>query len=96
MNFILGLPHTSREKDAIMVMVDHFSNLAHFISSHKTDNANNVVELYYKDIVRLHGISMSIVSNRDLMFLIYFWKTLWELVGTKLLFSTSHHPYTNW
>ncbi|XP_074303002.1 uncharacterized protein LOC141637417 [Silene latifolia] len=61
----------------------------------ETDDATKVADLYYREIVRLHGIPLTIVSDRDVKFLSYFWKTLWRLMGTKLLFSTSHHPQTD-
>ncbi|KAI3515986.1 hypothetical protein L1887_14893 [Cichorium endivia] len=95
MYFIVALPRTQRGKDAIMVVVDRFSKMAHVVGCHKTEDANNVDDLYYKEIVHLHGIPKTIVFDRDSKFLSYFWNTLWRKVGTKLLFSTSHHPQTD-
>ena len=95
MDFVFGLPHTAKKHYSIFVVVERFSKMTHFIPCTKTIDIFKVVKLYFDEIVKLYGLPQTIVSDRDVRFISYFWKTLWPMVGTKLKFSTSYHHQTD-
>jgi hypothetical protein len=63
--------------------------MKHFISCHKTNDATNIVNLFFREILGLNGVPKSIVSNLDVKFLSYFWKVLWEKLRILLLFFST-------
>ena len=73
MDFVVGLPLTGRKHDSVWVMVDRLTKSAHFLPVRTDYSLDKLVELYIKEIVRLHGIPVSIISDRDPRFTLRFW-----------------------
>ena len=95
MDFITGLPMTMRQHDSIMVVVDKLTKASHFISVKSTYKTDSIAKIFMKDIFRLHGLPMAIISDRDTNFTSNFQKILFAYLGTKLNFSTAYDPHTN-
>ncbi|KAA3466856.1 DNA/RNA polymerases superfamily protein [Gossypium australe] len=87
MDFVFGLPLTLTKKDFVWVIVDKLTNSAHFISK--------LARLYMSEIVRLHGVLISIILDSDPRYTSQFWNKLHEALDTRLDFSTVFHPQTD-
>ena len=95
MDFVTGLPRTRRQHDAIWVIVDRLTKSTHFLPVINDDLLDKLDQLYVEEIVRLHGVPISIVSDRDPRFTSRFWSSLQDAMGTRLRFSTTFHPQTD-
>jgi hypothetical protein len=95
MDFIVGLPNTSRHHDSIWVIVDRLTKVAHFLPVHTTYKAQKYAELYIDRILCLHGLPWTIVSDRGAQFVARFWEQLQESFGTKLIRSSTYNPHTD-
>jgi hypothetical protein len=94
MDFTEGLP-TSSGYTIIMVVVDRFTKYAHFLPLKHSYSAQSVASLFLDNVVKLHGVPKSIVSDRDKTFTTAFWKALFGMLDVKLQTSSAYHPQTD-
>jgi hypothetical protein len=96
MDFVTALPPAGKDNfDAVLVIVDHFSRRSRFLPCHKDNTAMEVALLFWNGIVSDVGCPQIIISDRDPKFTSEFWKNLFNILGTKLAFSTAYHPQTD-
>ena len=95
MDFIGPLPPTARKFNAITVFVDKLTKQAHFVPSTTTATAVDVARQFFDNIFKLHGLPITIVSDRDTRFTSRFWQELHTLLDVKLALSTAYHPQTD-
>ena len=94
LDLITKLPK-SNNYTAILVIVDRFSKMAHFIPTHHDSDTPALAQQVFDNIIRLHGFLHSIVSDRDTCFLSIFWTELFDLTQTTLRFLTANHPQSD-
>nr|GEW89382.1 reverse transcriptase domain-containing protein [Tanacetum cinerariifolium] len=95
MDFVTKLPRTSSGHDTIWVIVDRLTKSAHFLPMHEDYKIDRLARLYLNEIVSRHGVSISIISDRDSRFTSRFWQSMQEALGTRLDMSTTYHPQTD-
>jgi hypothetical protein len=93
MDFMVSLP-PSKEFDAIMVVVDQISKMAHFIPTKENATTQEMGRLFFMHVFKHHGHPKDIMSNRDPKFISKIWQTLWKRMGSKFKMSTSFRPQT--
>ena len=93
-DFVTDLPKSSGNSDSILVVVDKATRRVHMAPCNKAINATDTAWLLWNIVVKLHGVSRVIYSDRGSQFTAQSWRELWRLTGTKLDYSTAYHPQT--
>jgi hypothetical protein len=89
MDFIVGLPRTTKGYDSIWVIVDRLTKIAHFLLVRTNQPVAVYAQLYIAHILSLHGVPKTIVLDRGPQFVAKFWEALHKSLGTKLLHSSA-------
>jgi hypothetical protein len=94
MDFVEGFPKVGG-KSVILTIVDRLSKMAHFLTLGHPYSTLTVANVFFDQIVRLHGLPMSIISDRDPVFTNNVWRELFRLSGTQLRMSSAFRLQTD-
>jgi len=94
-DFIVDLPRSKNKNNSILVVIDRLTKMAHFLPTTTNITSKETAQLFFNNIVRLHGYPKSIISDRDSKFTASFWQELAKLTGTQLKMSTAWHAQTD-
>ncbi|WMV41269.1 hypothetical protein MTR67_034654 [Solanum verrucosum] len=95
MDFIVCLPRIQRQHDSIWIIVDRMMKLAHFLPVKVSYSEKDYDKLYLREIVKFHGVPLSIISDRGTQFTSQFWKSFPKGLGTKVKLRMAFHPQTD-
>jgi len=95
LEFTTGLPTTRKGNDSIWVIIDRLTKSAHFIPLKTRYRPPEYADIYMAEIVKLHGIPKTIISDRGPQFTAHFWDRMHKSLGTSLIRSTVYHPQTS-
>ena len=95
LDWITGLPKSPDGSDAILVMIDSLTGMLHLAACKKEDDSRKTAEHFIHNVIRLHGLPQTVISDRDIRLRAHFWRALNQRLGVNLRFTTAHHPQTN-
>ena len=95
MDFVIGLPRTRKLLDSIWLIIDSMTMSSHFIHMKSTYRAKDYAKLYINEIVRSHGIPLSIISDGGAQFTSHFWRSFQKSLGAKVKLNIAFHPQTD-
>jgi len=95
MNFVVGLPRNQWRIDVVWVIVDRLTKSAHFIPMMTTYSSEQLARIYICEIIRLHGVPLSIISDRGTQFTSRFWRAVQQKLDTRVKLSKTFHPETD-
>ena len=95
MDLIIALPRSRSGKDAIVVFVCKLTKMVHYVATTTNVTAPELADIFMREVVRLHGVPESILSDRDPRFTAHFWRAFWTHLGTTLTMSTAYHPQSD-